>query len=93
MNGHPAEILKRSMLYLLPGLAIGVAGSLALLGIGVLILTEGVPLVRWLTADLPQPWRSLTLLVSLGGALIAVGHAGRAIMGCIISCIRHKGEV
>jgi hypothetical protein len=89
----PAEILKRSLAQVLPGLVVGIVGSLLILGIAVVILIEGAPLVRGITAGMPQPWRSIVLFVTLGGALVVVGWSGKQIMGYIASLIRYRGDV
>jgi hypothetical protein len=89
----PAEILKRSLAQVLPGLVVGIVGSLLILGLAVLILVEGAPLIRGVTAGMPQPWRSIVLLVTLGGALVVVGWSGKWFVGYIASLIRYRGDV
>jgi hypothetical protein len=80
-----SEILKRILVAVLPGIAVTLAVCLLMLGVGVVILTEGAPLVRSLTGTLPQPWRSMVLLATLAAGLAAVGIAGKLILGYIMT--------
>ena len=80
-----AEILKRILVAVLPGIAVTLAVCLLMLGVGVVIVTEGAPLVRSLTATLPQPWRSLVLLAALAAGLTSVCMAGKLVLGYIMT--------
>jgi hypothetical protein len=85
------EMVKRSLAAVLPGMAVTLMGCLLMLACGVVIVTEGAPLLRSITAGLPPPWRSLVLLVALGVALASVGACGKMVMGYIITR-KHEGD-
>jgi hypothetical protein len=89
----PVEILKRSLAQVLPGLIVGIVGFPLILGVAVLILIEGAPLVRSITAGMSQPWRSIVLFVTLGAALVMVGWSGKRLMVYIVNRIRIRESV
>lgn len=87
------DAIKASLARVLPGALVLFLGTMLMLGAGVLLLTEGPPLVRSLTAGLPQPFRSLVLFAALAGPLLFLCWLGRRVMGYTISQItRPKGD-
>ena len=80
-----AEILKQTLAAALPRIAVALAVCLLMLGVGVVIVTEGASLVRSLTGTLPQPWRSLVLLATLAAGLATISIVGKLILGYILT--------
>jgi zinc transporter ZupT len=92
MNNDPREVIVRAAVRVLPRLVAAVLGCLLLLGIAVLILTEGAGMVRHLTDHLSQPWRSLTFTTVLSGSVITLALFGRKFMEYIIFTKRGSGD-
>ncbi len=88
------DAIKASLARVLPGTIILFLGIMLMLALGITLLVEGPPLVRSLTATLPQPLRSLTLFTSLAVPLIALCWCGKRLLGYTVAhTVKPKGSV
>jgi hypothetical protein len=85
MNEHMVNAVKASLARVLPGALVLFVGVMLMLAIGITVVVEGPGIVRPLTAPLPQPFRSLALIASLGIPLVVLGWCGKRLLGYGIS--------
>jgi hypothetical protein len=79
------DAIKSSLARVLPGAVVLFVGVMLMLALGITLLIEGPPIVRSLAAGLPQPLRSLTLLVSLAVPLVALCWCGKRLLGYTVA--------
>lgn len=86
------ELMKAALARVLPGIAVCVIGTGLMIGLAMLLLTELPGYARYMLSGFPQPYRSISLLLILGGPLVVLCVCGKRMMGYILTHVSNRGQ-